>query len=55
MYEIHEFAAAVAERMLQSDDEEVHPESRLFQDMQELAVIALEPEAQFAGMTLAGG
>jgi len=52
MYEIHEFAAAVAERILQSGDAELHTESRLFQDMQELAVLAMEPEPGAAGMAL---
>lgn len=42
MYELRELAAAVAERLIAADYEEVVPDSRLFEDLQELAVTALE-------------
>ena len=46
MNELHILAKAVAERFLASNDEFViDTESRLFHDLQELAVIALEGES----------
>ena len=41
MYEIQELAAAVAEEVLHADYDDVHPESRLFRDLQALATDAL--------------
>ena len=46
MNELHSLARAVAERILASNGEFViDTGSRLFQDLQELAIIALEEEA----------
>ena len=41
MYEIQELAAAVAEDLLSVDYDQVQPESRLFRDLQALAIAAL--------------
>lgn len=41
MYEIQELAAAVAQDLLRADYDEVQPDSRLFQDLQVLAIAAL--------------
>jgi hypothetical protein len=41
MYEIQQLAAAVAQDLLSADYDEVQPESRLFQDLQALAIDAL--------------
>ena len=44
MYEIQELAAAEAEDLLSADYDQVPPESRLFHDLQALAIAALGRE-----------
>jgi hypothetical protein len=41
MYEIQQLAAAVAQDLLSADYDQVQPESRLFRDLQALAIAAL--------------
>ncbi len=46
MDELHILARAVAERFLASNNDPViDPESRLFQDLQQMAITALEPQS----------
>ena len=44
MYEMQKLAAAVAEDLLSVDYDQVQPESRLFQDLQALAMGALRTD-----------
>ena len=49
MYEIQQLAAAVAQDLLSADYDEVHPESRLFQDLLALATDVLCVDQQQNG------